>query len=253
MNPDSIMYDDYPLMENKNGQLEISDSYIPCLQIVAKAAADRGIAFYNVTQAFENNADGTLHRRQMTEAGAKWLNNILIGFGAKQIAYYTYYTRSQSDLTGNESYIDGSSFVDYNGNPTELYYWMKDIMANDQKFAPTVMQFDYKGSRTYGKADHFAEITVSNSFAKLSSFAVSTGGALVTELYDNENDNYMYMAMNVLDPDASTTAETMTMKFSGYTNLLVYKDGVATTYELVNNQYQVTLTPGEAVYVIPYN
>ena len=255
MNPDSIMYDDYPLMENKNGNLEIKDSYIPCLQIVAKAAADKGIKFYHVTQAYENNADGMIHRRQMTEKGAKWLNNILIGFGAKQIAYYTYYTRAESDSTGAESYVDGSSFVDYNGNPTELYGWMQKIMANNQKFAPTVLQFDYKGSKLYGSksANHLGEITVSNSFTKLTACSVNTGSALVTELYDDENDYYMYMAMNVLDPDTSSTAETVTMSFAGYSNVLVYVDGVATSHALTSNQFKATLNPGEAVYVIPYN
>ena len=259
MNPDSIMYDDYPLMEDKNGKLVISDSYIPCLQIVAKAAADRGIKFYNVTQAYENNADGSLHRREMTEAGAKWLNNILLGFGAKQIAYYTYYTRSESDSTGGESYVDGKSFVDYNGNPTSLYYWMQTIMANNQKFAPTIMQFDYKGSNYYKGSsvstnkDHVAEITVSDSFAKLSAFAVDKELALVTELYDDENNYYMYMAMNISNPDVGLYTQTVTMTFSGYSHVLVYVDGVASTYALNNNVYTTTLNAGEAVYVIPFN
>ena len=250
------MYDDYPLMENKSGGLEIKDSYIPCLQIVAKAAADRGIKFYHVTQAYENNASGMVHRRAVTEKGAKWLNNILLGFGTKQIAYYTYYTRAESDSTGGESYVDGQSFVDYNGNPTSLYGWMQKILTNNQKFAPTVLQFDYKGSRVYGStsANHLGEITVRNSFTKLSNFAVNTGSALVTELYDDENDNYMYMAMNVLDPDASSTAVTATMTFNGYTNVLVYDgNGNFTTATLTNGIYTATLTNGEAVYVIPYN
>ena len=259
MNPDSIMYDDYPLMEDENGKLVISDSYIPCLQIVAKAAADRGIKFYHVTQAYENNANGSIHRRAMTEAGAKWLNNILLGFGAKQIAYYTYYTRSESDLTGGESYVDGSSFVDYYGNPTSLYYWMQTIMANNQKFAPTIMQFDYKGSRYYKGSsvstnkDHVAEITVSDSFTKLSAFAVDKELALVTELYDDENNYYMYMAMNISNPDVGLYTQTVTMTFSGYSHVLVYVDGVASTYALNNNVYTATLEAGEAVYVIPYN
>ena len=254
MNPDSITYDDYPLMINEDGDYEIKDSYIPCLQIVAKAAADRGIKFYHVTQAYENNAEGMIHRRAVTEKGAKWLNNILLGFGTKQIAYYTYYTRSESDASGAESYVDGSSFVDYNGNPTTFYYWMQKIMANNQKFAPTIMQFDYKGSKVYGSTNynHLGEITVSNSFTKLSS-VTTTSSTLVTELYDDENANYMYMAMNVLDPDLSDTAQTVTMTFSGYNNVLVYVDGVATSYALSSNKYTASLTPGEAVYVIPYN
>ena len=255
MNPDSIMYDDYPLMENKSGGLEIKDSYIPCLQIVAKAAADRGIKFYHVTQAYENNADGTIHRRAVTEKGAKWLNNILLGFGTKQIAYYTYYTRSESDSTGGESYVDGQSFVDYNGNPTALYYTMKDILSDNQIFAKVILQFNYKGSRVYGStsANHLGEITVSNGFTKLTACSVNTGSALVTELYDEGNNNYMYMAMNVLDPDVAQTSENVTMTFRGYTKALVYSNGEFIDVELSSNVYTATVTPGEAVFVIPHN
>jgi len=252
MGPDSIMYDDYPIREDKSGNNVILDSYIPCLQFVAKEASDRGIKFYHITQSHENNADGTVHKREVTEAGANWLNNILLGFGVKQIAYYTYYTRAQSDSTGGESYVDGSSFVDYNGNPTELYDVMKDILTDNQIFASTILQFDYKGSRTYGSADHFAEVTVQDTFTKLTACSVNTGAALVTELYDDENDNYMYMAMNALDPSL-TTEETVTMAFSGYTHVLVYTNGTFEVVELSKGSYVATLTPGEAVFVIPYN
>ena len=257
MNPDSIMYDDYPLRTDKNGNDVILDSYIHCLQIVAKAASDRGIKFYHVTQSHQNNAEGSDHKREVTENGAKWLNNILLGFGSKQIAYYTYYTRRESNSSGTESYVDGKSFVDYNGNPTELYSWMQEIMANDQKFAPTIMQFDYKGSKVYGStsADYLSNATTlaSSSFTKLTSFSVSTGSALVTELYDDVKANYMYMAMNVLDPDATNTAETVTMTFSGYTHVLVYVDGVASIQALNSGVFTKVLNNGDAVFVIPYN
>ena len=143
--------------------------------------------------------------------------------------------------------------MDYNGNPTDLYYTMKDILSDNQIFASTILQFDYKGSRTYGSADHFAEVTVSNSFTKLSAFSANTGAALVTELYDDENDNYMYMAMNVLDPDTSSTSETLTLTFNDYTHVLVYRDGVFTEVELSSHVYTATVLPGEAVFVIPYN
>ena len=259
MQPDSIMYDDYPLMENKSGTLVMSDTYIPCLQIVAKAAADRNIKFYNVTQAFENNADGSTHRRQVTEAGAKWLNNILIGFGAKQIAYYTYYTRGESDSTGGESYVDGSSFVDYNGNPTDLYYTMQNVMSNNQTFASTVLQFDYKGSRYYSGSSvssdksQVSRSLTSSSFSKLSAFSVDKELALVTELYDDENNNYMYMAMNISNPDVGLYTQNVSLTFNGYTHVRVYRDGEFTNVALTNGVYSASLNAGEAVYVIPYN
>ena len=259
MNPDSIMYDDYPLMEDKNGKLVMSQTYIPCLQIVAKAAADRDIAFYNVTQAYENNADGIVHRRQMTEAGAKWLNNILVGFGAKQIAYYTYYTRGESDSEGGESYVDGSSFVDYNGNPTYLYDIMKGIMADNQIFAKVVLNFTYQGSRYYSGSSvssdktHVNKITTANGFTRLSGFSVDKELALVTELRDENNNNYMYMAMNISNPDVDTYTQNVSLTFNGYTKALVYCDGVFENVELSGGIYTATLNAGDAVYVIPYN
>ena len=260
MDPDSIMYDDYPLLVDKNGDWKVSESYIPCLQIVAKAASDRGIAFYNVTQAFENNHDGSVHRRQMTEAGAKWLNNMLLGFGVKQIAYYTYYTRYQSTSSGNESYVDGSSFVDYNGNPTDLYYTMKEILADNQIFAKTILQFNYQGSKHYkgssvkSNGNMISKITQSSAFAKLSSVSVDREYALITELYDDENANYMYMVMNITDPDATGEyTQNTTVTFSGYTHALVYRDGEFTEVTLSNGAMTVTAKPGEASFIIPYN
>ena len=99
-----------------------------------------------------------------------------------------------------------------------------------------------------------SKITTSDTFTKLSAFSVNpnTGSAIVTDLYDDENDNYMYMAMNVLDPDTSSTSLTATMTFSGYANVLVYRDGEFSEVALSNNVYTANLTPGEAVYVIPY-
>ena len=88
----------------------------------------------------------------------------------------------------------------------------------------------------------------------MSSFTVDKEYALVTELYDDENNYYMYMAMNIVDPDANGNyTQTATLTFKGYANALVYVDGVAQKVSLLNGVYTVTLNPGEAVYVIPYN
>jgi hypothetical protein len=118
------------------------------------------------------------------------------------------------------------------------------------------LQFNYKDSNVYGSksANHLGKITDSKGFTKLNNFTLSTGSALVTELYDDKNSNYMYMAMNVLDPDTSSTAETVTMTFNGYTHALVYDgNGNFTNVTLNNGVYTATLNVADAVYVIPYN
>jgi hypothetical protein len=63
----------------------------------------------------------------------------------------------------------------------------------------------------------------------------------------------MYMAMNVLDPDAENTQETVTLTFNSYTHVLVYRNGVFKEVALNSGVYTAELVAGEAVYVIPYN
>ena len=75
----------------------------------------------------------------------------------------------------------------------------------------------------------------------------------MTELYDDENGHYMYMAMNALDPDGTATQETVKLTFNGYTKALVYRDGEFTEVELSSNVFSATVLPGEAVFVIPFN
>ncbi len=191
------------------------------------------------------------------------MNNMLLGFGVKQIAYYTYYTRNESNLTGDESYVDGSSFVDYNGNPTDLYYTMQGIMSNNQIFAKVIMQFNYKQSSVYwnksglfsSAPDYISYATSATSFEKATvSYTTKEVGVLVTELCDEAKGNYMYMAMNIDDPDSSTASASITMTFSGYTHALVYDgNGNFTNVTLNNGVYTATLNVADAVYVIPYN
>ena len=59
--------------------------------------------------------------RKLTEPGAKWLNNMLLGFGVKEISYFTYYTRTENKTDG-ESFPDNGSFVNLYGKPTNIYY-----------------------------------------------------------------------------------------------------------------------------------
>ena len=137
---------------------------------------------------------------------------------------------------------------------------MKDILSDNQIFASTVLQFDYQGSRYYKGSsassddNHVADITTANSFSKLTSFSVDKEYALVTELYDDTAGNYMYMAMNIVDPDAGDYSETMTMTFSGYSYALVYRNGVFEEVTLNGGVLSLTdMAPGDAAYVIPYN
>ena len=259
MQPDYIRYDDYPL---RNGKLR--ETYIPNLQYIADVCRDRGLEFHMVTQSFGMNSQGTQSMRQLTEEGAKWLNNMLLGFGVTEISYFTYFTRTENVSTGESFYqYDNGSFVSMYGKPTNIYYFMKEIMADNQRFAPTVLQFKYKKSGVFINAApnystahlRYVENVNKTTYEKLKSVSINKECAMVNEMYDAENDRYMYMAMNIVDPmyQGSLVYQTITLEFAPeYKYAVVYRDGERTLHKLKGSKLNVKCAPGEASFVIPF-
>lgn len=251
-----LQYDDYPMTPGY-----INDLFLPTLQVAARVAKERGIEFRMVSQTFSMKWNGTLNKRAINEKDARWLNNAFIGFGIKQISYFTYWTKA-SNSTEGEFFIDGASFITRAGEKTELYYFMQKILAENQKFAPTILNFDYQGSRsyvnypTYFNTAHMAFVDNSYTFQKVTDIKIDKECAMVTELYDDENSRYMYMVMNTLDTmnRGSKAYQTTDVTFaSEYTHVVVYKNGVGTPQKLgAGNKISVELSPGEAAYLLPY-
>ncbi|MBO5363222.1 MAG: hypothetical protein J6A46_02725, partial [Clostridia bacterium] len=252
---DYVQYDDYPMQAGK-----ISSTYLRCMQIVAEICKEKDIEFRFVAQTFGMYNNGNLTFRAINEEEARWLNNTMLGFGVKQISYFTYWTKQGNSTTG-ETFIDGASFITRAGHKTDLYYFMQEIMAENQKFAPTLLNFDYQGSRVYEKLpcnfDNRQTQMLKNdyTFKKIENVSVNKECALITELFDKENSRYMYMVMNTVSPEnkGSKAFQSTEITFSEeYTHVVVYKDGVGTPKKLDGNKATVKLAAGEAVYLLPY-
>jgi hypothetical protein len=272
MGVDYIQYDDYPMHSATEGSWfwetttpYVAETYLRALQLVGELAKERDLAVKVVAQTFaqrSSGADSSIYWRQITKDDAYWINNSLLGFGVKEINYFTYWTK-QSNSSSGEYFIDGGSFVDRNGNKTALYTFMQTIMAENQAFAGTIKNFDYVGSRVYTGSykydnSHIAWVKNDYTFQKVASVTTSTDATLVTELYDSENYNYMYMLMNTIDPNEKNgngkdTTQSITVTFdSACTKAYLYKNGTRTAVALTSNAYTVTLTAGQAVYLLPY-
>ena len=271
MGVDYIQYDDYPFKSATDGIWfwETTTPYVDTtslrnIQLVAEIAKERGLSVKVVTQSCvmkKGGANGDVLIRQITEEDARWLNNYLMGFGVKQINYFTYWTKHANSSSG-EYFEDGGSFVNRDGSTTAVYDFMKKIMADNTAFAPTISHFDYNASTVVGSNsgsqnnDHITwsgNLTAGASFRFVTGVKTSLEYTLVTELYDKDNYNYMYMVMNTIDPNESGT-QTVTVTFDGtYNRVYVYDEtGARTSVTLTDNTYTVTLTAGQAVYLLPY-
>ncbi len=272
MQTDYIQYDDYPF-KGKTGWLGygytayIDPTALRCLQIMATIAKERNLSVKVVTQSCvmkSGGEDGYVSIRQLTEDDARWLNNYLVGFGVKQINYFTYWTKS-ANYSDGEWFVDGGSFVNRDGNTTALYDIMQKIMAENTEFARTISHFNYTGSKIVKGSsykyedDHINWGTLtsnSSTFKWLSSVTTSTDATLVTELYDASRYNYMYMVMNTIDPyeknnNGKDTKQTITITLdSKVEGFYLYDQTGARTY-VTGNTTTVSLTAGQAVYVLP--
>ncbi len=273
MGTDYIQYDDYPFKSAKasgiSGWLGGTDPYIDPtalrnIQMVAEIARDRNLDVKVVTQSClmrSGGEKGYVAIRQVTEDDARWLNNYLMGFGVKQISYFTYWTKSANSDSG-EWFDDGGAFVKRDGTTTALYDIMKTIMAENTAFAKTISHFDYNASKVVTNSYKYADEHIvwgtlsSDSFKWVTGVTTSTDATLVTELYDKENYNYMYMVMNTIDPNEKNankkdTKQTITVTLdSSITEFYVY-DQSGNRSLVTGNTYTATLTAGQAVYLMP--
>ncbi|MBQ8230124.1 MAG: hypothetical protein IJZ32_05470 [Clostridia bacterium] len=248
-----LQFDHYPLYSAE----KVTEIYLVGLQIAAKVAKEYDAEFYFVTQTF-NMTDGSTVRRSLSEADLYWLNNMLLGFGIKQISYFTYFTKADNN---REHFKDGQSFLTWEGEKTDIYYWMQNIMKEEQKFAPTILNFDYVTSKVFSvdvttfNSGHVMTTLDTPELSKVTSVTVNKEIALVTELYDDEKGNYMYMLQNVVDPakKGSKAFQTLTVTFDkAYKYAAVYVKGERTNVKLDKGTLTVKQKPGEATYVIPY-
>ena len=250
---DYIQYDQYPMYEQG-----ITDAWMRGLQIAAEVARDRNVDLWVITQTMQMQTP-TEKQRLMTEADARWLNNMIVGMGADGIGYFTYWRKR--DNNGTEFFHDNASFISQYGQKTDMYYFMQKIMQEEQKLAPTILNFKYNESTMYTVAPPFTYSSLhylgvqKGTMQKIKSASVDKEAVFCSELYDKTNNRYMYMLQNVIDPlnKGDEVLQTTTVTFSDeYNYAVVWKRGEKELVKLDNHTYTVQQYPGEAVYVIPY-
>ena len=248
-----LQYDQYPMAEST-----IYPTYMRCLQINAEICRDRGIDLKVVTQTCAYNQNGGEFLRVISEEDARWLNNMLVGYGVKGISYFNYWRKTENNQ--HEFFKDGASFITSNGQKTPIYTFMQQIMKEEQQFAPTVLNFEYSDSAIYKVAPlkfvaaHVGRY-VNGSFKKITDVSVNKEIVLVTELFDKDQDQYMYMIQNIIDPinKGSKAYQTTTVTFAAeYDYAVVWERGESRLVKLDNHTFTVKQHPGDAVYVMPY-
>ncbi len=258
-----LFFDDYPMYNDTNG---IDGTYIYRLKWRAEICKAKGIDLKAATQTYGANES---RYRQLDEADLYWLNNMLLGFGVKDIYYYTYLDELDEKNSQKE---DANTFIDYGtGEKNATYSSMKKIMAEMQLLAPMALQFDYNAAQvhtgTKGRGDKAPYTgTIENQSKiendtfvgnKISSVSVDYEGTLVTELTKGD-DEFMYMVQNIADPDnvnATTNGkQSVTLTFQNdVKEFILFEGGKYKKVVLDGNAYTLNLDAGQAAYIFMVN
>ncbi len=272
---DNISVDHYPFMDGGNTR-----GYFATLQTQRDICDKYGVDMEFYAHSFCDYQKGAMRYRDIDQSMMYWNINTLVGFGVKTIHWYRYsasvgYTKG---LQGQNDawFYDKGSLVDRRGNPTNLYYYAKEIVEECQAFSNVILNYDYQGGKFYsqeGVSKFNMHYLKDNNMDKASQTAntwdnsyelnlvkdveMTNETVFMTELFDDDNQLYMYMVMNPIDPyytKTNDTVQTVTIDFgSEHEWVAEFDQGVLNYVKLDNGKYTKTLSAGYASYVVPLN
>jgi len=249
VNGDKVLsLDHYPLRYNDDGEF-LTDNYLHDLAVVSKAAHELDdCTFMTYIQAYK--ADGITYPSTKSEIAFQL--NTSLAFGAKQFDFYRY-------LSMREELGIVQGGWDYNSCiKGDLYYSVKEALGDLHFLDDVYMHFDWKGVKTYLGATSYSQ----TAFNNITDFTMShvPGIKSLTSSQDTLLGYYKdargrngYLAVNYTMPSRNAVNQ-VTMSFDkAYNKALVYTEGDAYTYNVVDGKIDLTLSPGESAFVIPYS
>lgn len=256
--------------------LGIAGAFYTTAQVYSKLGKELGV---DITFCLQSYAMKSNYFRKVGKSEMLLELYSLMGFGFDDFAYYTY----QPAETSNSAPID-SSFMNADGSLTNIYYYGQEAMSNAQAMSDIILNYEFLGSKFYtteiaifdiscyltGPAGNVSVLDEegktkkissalnfdnSHEFQKVNQVKFDNDVVYVSELYDNDNDLYMYMVQNVIRPQNAQygrTDEKITITFDEeFTHVAELKDGNVKYVKLDDGKYQKTLSAGHAVYLIP--
>ncbi len=261
---DYVMYDSYPIYHSPDefGRC-FYRFWFKSLQIAGEICKRRGVKLYFVIQSFAMLQGGKLTAKTPNEHQMFYQANAVLGFGAKQIDYYTYWSGPHINVGGGNGEIrpDKSAIMSRMGEKMPLYYSVQKVNKMIQKIFPVISNFDYESDRyiiktPFRSGPWHLEYTGRGEL-KYVEAVTDQEVAMVFELKDKKNGQYMYVVENITYNDAEEALglpkQNTTLKFAPqFTKIDIFDGNEWRTEELKNGEYTATLAAGYAEYILPY-
>ena len=255
---DYILTDRYPYHTGDGN--DVYPYYFLNFQILSDIAAERNLRLQFVVQSYGGFINGGRAYRMPNAAEMEMQIHTCLGFGIQEFAYYTYWASALHEIRG-EYRLSDESIVSAQGVPTQTYPVVQRLNAMIQKLAPVIMNFKHV-SDTYAAVSPMRSKPLHLQFTRrgklkmAEKFRVSHELGFVSEMYDEEKGQYLYVMQNITSslhcPDIGK--QSLSIIFKGDVNKVDIFDGNEWhTEDLPDDKvFHTQLESGSAVYVMPY-
>lgn len=246
---DYISYDLYPLTDDNSDESQWPYIF-QNLMIAAKVAKEKNVKLKVVTQT--NTISFPKHNSEnnwvIDYDDIKFLTNTLIGFGVRDISFFTYHYLDYHDE--NESWIDSESFmINKNGDKTNVYYSVKQILNELKEFAYFIEGYKYECSYIIGTSNlDFINNGIKENTNFQAPFEIKSNKPLLVSVL-NKNNARCYMIQNINYSKYKDYIQKITIK-SPRKYLNIFESGSYRCLKLENNKAEIILSKGRAIYII---
>lgn len=250
---DYVMYDDYPFSYAK----ENKRLYLYCLQDSACFCRDKGLNFQFVAQSFSMNIGKNPYYYVPSEQEMAFQLNLLVSFGVEDLGFFTYMPHGAG---GDEHFPDDSAIVDRQCKKRDFYYVCQKVIREIKPIHAVLSHFKFKRTayavKTFKAYNRWFDFALNEKLDNVVSLETDSENVIVNELYNEDDDRYMYAVINSTDTREDATKDLIQNTVIGFDGKYkfadIYKNGKWETVGITDGKLTATLRSGESEYIIVY-
>ena len=221
---------------------------------------------YNAETSFIlQSSTGNEFWDEVTEADMRQQAYLALAFGADNLQYYCYSVPTTYNTDGTvESYLYNNCMLNQDRTPSQLYYDVKTVNSEIQKFASAVLAYDWQQSigvsgsvdQTFRVCSIEYDLDLNPVNLEDTKHYVSANGTqdLVVSRFESDEHGEAYMLVNFSENNGKANSVNATFKDCGA--VAVYGgEGYSGMPKIVtldeNGNFAVDLAYGEGIFVVP--
>ncbi len=129
VDPEILSYDRYVFHKDIEDGLDAFFINLECARTAALEHNAKYMAILLLIEHWNTESGGQTHYRYLYEEELKWQAYHALAYGVSEVSYFTYWSPS------NYTWVFGDGMIDINGNKTQHYYDVQNLMKDFKKIA----------------------------------------------------------------------------------------------------------------------